>query len=166
MPKKESVDLWRAIRKQVLPQCFKLGSIFFWPEENHYFMYLGPSRDERTQSFFIIASSQLYWDTPHNFPLVPEDFRNASDETRGRALKKTTYFLFSKYLEHRRDTSQLHEKYLAGTLEYKFNLKNDLPDTFERLVYFIRNQLPVVYSSAFLDPSNILPDKPYRAPKK
>ena len=159
MPKKEKSNPWRTIRKQVLPQCFKLGSIFFWPQEKHYFMYLGPSRDERTQSFFVMATSQQYRDIPQNFPIVPEDFRSANDETRGRAFTKTTYFLFSKYLTYNFETAQLYEQYLEGTLEYKFNLKIDLPDAFERLITFMKDQLPPAYVDMFLDPSNVLPDK-------
>jgi hypothetical protein len=159
MPRKEEPDPWRAIRKLVLPQCFKLSSIFYWPQEKHYFMYLGPSRDERTQSFFVMASSQQYRDTPQNFPVVPEDFRSANGETRARAFTKTTYFLFSKYLTYRYETARLFEQYLVGTLEYKFNLKCDLPDAFDRLVDFMKDQLPPAYVDGFLDPSNVLPDR-------
>jgi hypothetical protein len=152
-------DQWRAVKEQALGKCFKLGSVFYWQQEKHWFLFVGPADDTGMYSFFVGGSSQPYWDKPNNFPIVPEDFRTASIGTKSRALTKTTYFLFSQYLRHRHETAQLREQYLNGNLEYKFNFKADLPDTYTRLVDFIINKLPPAYAKRILDTSNILPDK-------
>jgi hypothetical protein len=82
----------------------------------------------------------------------------ARQGTKSRALTKTTYFLFCKYLHYRYESAKLRELYLSGGLEYKFNIKADLPDAYDRLVDFIKYRLPPVYAKRFLDDSNILPD--------
>ncbi len=159
--KQKKKDQWRAVKEQHLDECFKLGSVFFWPQENHWFIYVGPADESGTLSFFVGGSSQQYWEREDNFPIVPEDFRTAMEETKKRAFTKTTYFLFCKYLQHRYETKKLREQYLSGAMEYKFNLKADLPEAYERLVTFINDRLPPAYAKRFLDTSNVLPDKPH-----
>jgi len=159
------MDQWRALREQVADSFFKLGSVFFWLDENsnnarqrkldHYFIYLGPKANDESQSFFIGSSSESYWDTKQNFPIVPEDFKNSKVETKNRAFDKTTYFLFSKFPEHIYETADLRRKYIEGLLDYKFNLINDLPDAFKRLETFMKVKLPLAYVKRFFDPSNI-----------
>jgi hypothetical protein len=160
MSEREKIeDQWRAVLKQAVDKCFKLGSIFYWPQEKHFFIYLGPAEQSGAHSFFVMASSQPYRDTKRNFAIVPEDFRSAKQGTKSRAFIKTTYFLFSEYLNYRFETAKLREIYVSGKLEYKFNLKTDLPDAYERLEYFIKNNLPPAYAKRFLDTTNVLPDK-------
>jgi hypothetical protein len=158
MADRDKIDKWRSVREQVADQCFKLGSVFFWPQEKHFFLFLGPADDDATNSFFISGSSQPYWDNERNFPIVPEDFRTAKQETKSRAFVKTTYFLFSKFLNHRYETAKLREQYLNGSLEYKFNLKTDLPDAFDRLEDFINKRVPPAYAERFLGKTNVPPE--------
>ena len=159
MSKAGDADPWRALREQAADRCFKLGSVFFWPQEKHFLMYLGPVAQSNSHSFCVMASSQPYWDTEHNFPIVPEDFRTANPATKSRAFTKTTYFLFCQYTQHRYETGKLRELYLGAALEYRFNLKTDLSEAYGRLVTFMKAELPKVYVDEFLSDRNTPPDE-------
>ncbi|HAJ79886.1 MAG TPA: hypothetical protein DCO75_08945 [Fibrobacteres bacterium] len=158
MAKKDKIeDQWKIVKKQAIDKCFKLGSVFFWHLEGHYFLYLGPL--DSTKSFFVMASSQPYRSVDRNFTIVPEDFREAKQGTKSRSFTKNTHFLLSEYLQYTYETLKLHEYYISGNLDYKFNLKADLPEAYDRLLTFINKNLPPAYAKKILDLSNILPDK-------
>jgi hypothetical protein len=44
-------DQWRAVKEQALGKCFKLGSVFYWQQEKHWFLYVGPADDTGIYSF-------------------------------------------------------------------------------------------------------------------
>jgi hypothetical protein len=94
MPKRAKVeDCWRALKEQTVNEFFKLGSIFFWNEEKHFFIYLGSSDESIVNSFLVMASSQPHRNINRNFTIVPEDFRTAKQETKSQAFRKNTHFL-------------------------------------------------------------------------
>lgn len=151
-------ESWRKIRESHANRSFKLGSIFFWPDKNHHFIYLGPTGKDGAHCFFVMGSSQTYNDDDRNFVLVPEDFRDTDTTTQLRALSKTTYFIFKQYLEYCFPLIDLKKAYVDGTLEYKYNLKRDIPKAYDRLIYFLDTKFPKAYSKIFRELSNIYSD--------
>jgi hypothetical protein len=51
--------------------------------------------------------------------------------------------------------ASLYKLYSTDNLVYKFNLKQDLPNTYKRLIKFVNEHVPPVYAKLCLDIGNI-----------